>query len=325
MTTTVLRHPQVRRAVRRRAAGLRLLAVRTQLHVLERLNPRAAGVLAFNLWCTLPDNAGRRKDFRPVPGVLVRVPAPRGGQIAVEVWDPERTGSSSGDGSSTDAPTVYLMHGWGGWRGQLGAFVRPLLDQGFRVVGVDAPSHGESGPGVLGAGKCTLVEFTEALEAAGERFGPAAGLIAHSMGCTAAAMALRSTLSADRLVLVSPNHDFDEITQDFADALQLSTRTRDLLRDAVEGFVQRPLGDFDLEPLGSDGGLPETLLIHDRRDKETPYDVSTTLAGAWPNATLLTTDGLGHQRILADALTIRAAVAHVADATDRVVEPFLSA
>ena len=283
---------------RRLAATTRLVGLRAGFRVLEVVAPRAAGARAFALWCTLPDNAGRRKDFRPGPGDVVRVPAARGGEVVAEIW---------GDG-----PTVYLVHGWGGWRGQLGAFVQPLVDAGYRVVGIDAPGHGDADPSVLGTGKGTLIEVVEALEVVGAHLGEAAGVIAHSMGTTATAMAVRSSVSAASLVLIAPNHDFDDITRDFARVLGLSERTRTLLHDAVEDFVRRPISDFDLQPLGSDGGLPPTLLLHDRLDKETPYDVSVGLAASWPTATLVTTEGLGHQRILADAGTVERAVGHIA-------------
>ena len=59
--------------------------------------------------------------------------------------------------------------------------------------------------------------------------------------------------------------------------------------------------------------MPPTLVVHDRRDKETPYQVGADLAAAWPNATLVSTDGLGHQRILTDAGTIALAVGHLTD------------
>ena len=285
----------------RLTASARLLGVRAGLAALERVAPARADALAFRLWCTLPANAGRRRDLRPdpaeLPGALVRLSAPRGGEVVAESW---------GEG-----PTVYLMHGWGGWRGQLGAFVRPLVDAGHRVVAVDGPSHGDSDPGVLGRGKGTLVELIEALEVVGEHFGPAAGVIGHSLGCTAATSAVRASLRADSLVLIAPNHDFHEIIDAFDAAVGLSRRTRDGLVRSVETFVHRPLHSFDLAPLGTDGTLPPTLVVHDRADKETPYRVGAHLAEQWPTAELLTTQGLGHQRILADPATVAAVVEHV--------------
>jgi pimeloyl-ACP methyl ester carboxylesterase len=292
---TPFRAPAPGSARRRRAAALRIAWIRTRLAVIGAVAPRRAGAEAFALWCTIPGNPGRRKDFRTSPGEIVRVPVPHGGEVVAEVW---------GEG-----PVVYLVHGWGGWRGQLGAFVDPLVAAGFQVVGIDAPGHGDSDPSMLGPGRGTLVEGIEALEAVAARFGEAAGVVAHSMGTTAAAMVVGSTVPAERLVLIAPNHDFDEIIDDFVTALGLSARTKAQLHDALEVFVERPLTDFDLEPLGADGQLPPTLVLHDRRDKETPFAVGERLAGVWPRTTLVASDGLGHQRILADAGTI----AHVVE------------
>jgi len=293
------RRPSAPAPLRRRlVVAARLAWIRGQLRVLGVVAPRAAGARAFTLWCTLPGNAGRRKDFRTSPGEVLRLPVPRGGEIVVETW---------GDG-----PPVYLVHGWGGWRGQLGAFVGPLVAAGYTAVGFDAPGHGESDASVLGPGRSTLVEVMEALEVVGAHLGPAAGVIAHSMGTTAAAMVVGTSLRADRLVLIAPNHDFDDIISDFVRTLGLSGRTRALLVGALEDFVGRPLGDFDLGPLGAAGQLPPTLVLHDRTDKETPFAVGARLAESWPDTVLVASSGLGHQRILTDAATITRAVGHIA-------------
>jgi pimeloyl-ACP methyl ester carboxylesterase len=42
------------------------------------------------------------------------------------------------------------------------------------------------------------------------------------------------------------------------------------------------------------------LVVHDRDDKEVPARVGRSIAEAWPNAALVLTEGLGHQRILRD-------------------------
>jgi hypothetical protein len=41
--------------------------------------------------------------------------------------------------------------------------------------------------------------------------------------------------------------------------------------------------------------------VHDRADREIPYDAAERLVASWPQADLVSTDGLGHQRILRDA------------------------
>src|SRR5665647_3448611 len=195
----------------------------------------------------------------------------------------------------------------------LGAFVEPLVATGHRLVAVDAPSHGDSDPGFMGRRRGTVMELMEALDAAGQQFGPAAGVIAHSLGCTVAAQVVRNSLPAECLVLIAPNHGFGEVVEQFSATLRLNPRTRDHLRASLEAITRKPIEEFDLEPLGADGSMPDTLVLHDRADKETPYRVGEGLAAAWPYARLVTTVGLGHQRILADAGTVAAAVGHITD------------
>jgi pimeloyl-ACP methyl ester carboxylesterase len=233
-----------------------------------------------------------------------RLAVPRGGTVVAEVW---------GDG-----PVVYLVHGWGGWRGQLGAFVAPLVEAGYRVVAADAPSHGDSGDGFLGTRRGTVMEMIETLEVVGREFGPGVGVVAHSLGCTVAGQVVAGGLQVERLVLIAPNHGFQDVLDQFVRVLRLSRRTADHLRDELEGITQRPLSAFDLDALGADGSMPDTLVVHDRADKETPYQVGAALAEAWPNACLVSTDGLGHQRILADAETVAITVGHI---TERVPAP----
>jgi pimeloyl-ACP methyl ester carboxylesterase len=295
-------HPPVttRSPRARLASATRLLTLRTRFGVLDRVAPRRGAALAMRVWCSLPGNAGRRRDLRTSAGEVVRVRAPQGREVVAETW---------GEG-----PTVYLVHGWGGWRGQLGAFVDPLVATGHRVVAFDAPSHGDSDPGAMGAGSGNLLELIEAFTAVADRFGPAEAVVAHSLGCTSASWVVHSGLETQRLVLIAPNHDFVEITYDFAALLGFGERTRTLLQQDMEDFCGRPLADFDLVPLGADGTMPDTLVVHDRRDKETPYEVGARVAEAWPTATLRTTEGLGHQRILADPDVVAAVVAHVGEA-----------
>ncbi|MCB2174252.1 MAG: alpha/beta hydrolase [Actinomycetales bacterium] len=293
--------PSLRRRARRWrrqvAATAGLLWLRAHLAVLQAVAPAAADRRALDLWCTLPPGAQRRRDLRPGPGDVVRLPAPRGGDVVAEAW---------GTG-----PVVLMVHGWGGWRGQLGAFVSPLVDAGYRVVALDAPSHGDAAPGVLGPGRGMLPEIVDALEVAHDAFGPVAGVVAHSLGCTATGLALRGRLSAERVALVAPSSGIGALLAQFSRMFGLSERTVAHLRAALEEIVAEPVDGLDPVALG-DGPVPDTLVVHDRADREVPYAVGVAVAEAWSDAPLVTTDGLGHHRVLADPGVVAAVVAHVA-------------
>ncbi|WP_166355490.1 alpha/beta hydrolase [Phytoactinopolyspora limicola] len=240
---------------------------------------------------------------------------PDGTTIAVETWVPTPTSvidSTSNDASTptasaTAGPTVYLVHGWGGWRGQLGAFVNPLIEAGCRVVSFDVPSHGDSSPGMVGAGRATGIDFSTALTAVVGEYGHPDGLVAHSMGCATTTMAIRDGLTATRLVFVAPSPDPIATLDTLEATLGYGPRTRRFLYERLSRLAARPLGDFNAFTVTSDDDLPPAMIIHDRDDKEAPYDDGARLAAIWPETDLVTTEGLGHQRILLDTGVIKLA------------------
>jgi pimeloyl-ACP methyl ester carboxylesterase len=262
---------------------VRLRALRTAFGTLDAVAPSLGARWALRMWCTMPSNGGRRRDERPWSGERSTLTLRGGRDVVVETW-------GSGD-------PVYLVHGWGGWRGQLGAFVGPLVEAGLRVVGFDTPGHGESSPGVLGPGRSSAVEMTEALVAVAERHGTPGAVVAHSLGCTTAALAMSDGLPTARLALVAPSADVLAMTDNLAGALGYGPRTKRLFDARLEALAGRPLTDFDLTRIV---GPAPTLVVHDRKDKEVAYSEGVRVAEAWPAATLESTEGLGHQRILRD-------------------------
>ncbi|PSL06097.1 serine aminopeptidase S33 family [Haloactinopolyspora alba] len=287
-----------KRTIVRANDRLRVASVRASFGLLERFAPKAAGARAARLWCTLPGNAGRRRDERPDAGERSWLDIGDGRHVAVETW---------GFG-----PPVYLMHGWGGWRGQLGAFVTPLVDAGFRVIAVDAPSHGESAPGRLGAGRSLGPELTDTLVAATGRHGKPAAVVAHSLGCATTALAVHDGMPAARLVLIAPSIAVEPVASAFCRTVGLGPRGRQAMMARLEMLAGRPMSDYDIAGLGTRTELPPTLVVHDRDDKEVPYDQGVRLASDWPSAELATTEGLGHQRILRDRGVVDLVVGYVA-------------
>jgi pimeloyl-ACP methyl ester carboxylesterase len=48
------------------------------------------------------------------------------------------------------------------------------------------------------------------------------------------------------------------------------------------------------------------LVVHDRDDNETLWEDGVTLVETWPGARMITTEGLGHRRILRDPAVVEA-------------------
>lgn len=273
-----------------RTVDRRVRRLRTAFAVLERGAPWLGGRLAARLWCTLPSTGRNRRDDRPaLPSETWWVSTPSGRRLATESWGP------------ADAMPVYLVHGWGGWRGQLGAFVRPLAGAGHRVVAFDAPSHGESDPGALGRGRGSAVELADALTAAVAAYGEPSGIVAHSLGGVTTVLALADGLTTPKLALVAPAVDPFARLDDFAATLGFGPRVRRSFVRRLERLVGRPMDDFVVANLMDRIARPPLLVVHDTEDREVPFADGERLARTWPAASFVRTGGLGHRRILGDA------------------------
>jgi pimeloyl-ACP methyl ester carboxylesterase len=265
------------RSRRRRTA---LALARTGLALAERAAPGLGARAAVRMLMTLP---------RAVPGRQ----APS--SIVTEAW---------GEG-----PAVYLLHGWGGDRTSWRRFVEPLTRAGFRAVTLDAPGHGDSGPGAYGPGRTLLPEMITALRAAAGHHGPAHAVVAHSMGGLAAAVACLDGLPVARLVLIAPMPDVPSAIQVFAEAAGAGERIQARMPRALERLVQVPLSHFDAPQRSAEQEtLPAALVIYDGGDHRVPFGLGARLAAAWPSARLHVIHGLGHHRILHDERVIATSV-----------------
>lgn len=212
-----------------------------------------------------------------------------------------------------EGPVVYAMHGWGGRGDQFAAFVSPLVAAGYRVVAFDALSHGASDDGPSGPGRAHGVEFGRALDNVVARFGPAHAVIAHSMGSISALLALRDGwVAAERLVMIAPMCGLTAHFDRFEAAVGFGRRIRRHLYASTEALTGVAVENFALERVAADlRPLPPTLVVHDQGDRETAHDESARFVATLPDARLISTEGLGHRRILHDSGVVAAALAHL--------------
>ncbi len=202
-------------------------------------------------------------------------------------------------------PNVLLVHGWGGRSTQLGAFIPSLIKQGYGVIAFDGPAHGES------TGKCSdHYQFAEAVATVARAHGPLSAIIAHSFGASCTMLAMRDfDLAAEKVVLISCFDSPIWVTEDFARQLSIPLSVAANMRRIVENKYQNKWRweDLEITDMVSRVSIP-ILLIHDKQDKETPYEHSYNLLKSGPSCTLFATEGLGHRRILRSDLVIQKSV-----------------
>lgn len=209
-------------------------------------------------------------------------------------------------GQPDTRPTVLLVHGWGGWGLQMGHFVQPLLDQGFAVIAVDMPAHGQS------AGRmATLPLWSEAIQALLLQQPKIVGAICHSFGGGALAYALTkhpaSTQTLQRIALMGAPADMGLSLQRFGQALGLSRPHVHAIQQGWEGKLGLSFQSMCVEA----STLPKhisALLVHDEQDKVVGLDEFARYQRHWPSAQSLRTKNLGHQQVLRDPKVVAAVV-----------------
>jgi pimeloyl-ACP methyl ester carboxylesterase len=247
---------------------------------------------------------------------LTPPPARDGALSALDLID-ARSGSITHRGrfiatwrwGAADSPAVLLAHGWGGHAAQMRAFVYPLLCAGYRVIAYDQPAHGVSEGRLTG-----LPDFADVLAEVAAQHGGVRAAIGHSLGGAAAALALaRGNADFRKVVMVSPPSDLVGYSRRFARWHWIPEAVRSSMQSAIEERYGVRWEELELSRIASRLNA-HALVIHDRGDRVVPFAQGETVARLWPRARLLTTDGLGHGRILRDEAVTRAAAEFIGSA-----------
>lgn len=284
--SSIALHPPLR--ARRTSGASPAPVLRHYFRLASRVAPELARRQAERLFTTPP---------RPRSALSTALPARRetvsAGRHDLAVWSAGQTG----------APAVLLAHGWGGRGAQMGTLAAALLAAGRRVVWFDQPGHGDSGHGRVG-----LPDFVQALHALVATHGPFDGAVGHSLGGAAIGLALRERADFGRAVFIGAPASMREHTLRFSALIGISPRVREAMRRRIEHRYNVRFDDIDrIDALG-DVNVP-ALFVHDVDDAQVPFEHALRLSAAMPQARLLRTWGLGHNRVLKDAATV-AAVTH---------------
>jgi len=267
-----------------------LRLTRAAFGAVQRASPGLAARWAERLFCTPPRRAISERMAAWLAGAR-RFDLPVSGR-RVAAWSWGERG-----------PGVLILHGWGSRGARFVDLGGALLASGFRVVTFDAPGHGASS-GRLSSGP----EFARAAIAVATAVGPVSAVVGHSLGGFAAALALDGGLPARRAVFIAPSANADSYSEQFASLLGVADPVMESMRARLERRLGFEWENMNIPALAAAMRIP-LLVIHDRGDREVPWDNGAAIAGAWPGAELVTTAGLGHHRIVNDPAVIRQVLA----------------
>jgi pimeloyl-ACP methyl ester carboxylesterase len=272
---------------------LKLSAVRMSFAIGGRVAPKQTVDRAARLFATpFASSRARARAAQPDKDMQRIDLHINGESIATYVW-----------GDPTTQPYALLAHGWSSFGLRFLPWIAKLRELGYAVVSFDQPGHGES-TGRL----CTLPDFIDTIQAVGSHFGEAALAIGHSMGGAAVTLAQSETWHAKELVVIAPAADIEAAAHRFLRFVRLG----DHLRQPFLSWCEKRTGVAPSD-LAAHRAVPKLgqrgLIIHDLDDREVPWEEGERYARYWPNARLLTTQGLGHHRVLDAPEVIDATVA----------------
>src|SRR5438270_5198943 len=253
--------------------------------LVERVGLKIAAVLA-------PDRTERyaadlfRTPRRSGPPSAPSVPLYAGKQFTVDAPSGAIRAWQFGEG-----PTVVVAHGWNGASTQLIRLIARLVRGGFEVVAFDQPAHG------LSSGTRTDVAgMADAVCSVVFRVRPVHAVVAHSLGATATALAMASGAAIPRAVFIAPPIQVPCFIRAFAARLGLPPERAEGMRRRLEEVIG-DMAKFDLLRHAPLQRAP-LLVLHDRQDREVPFEHGAALAAAWPGARLQPLANLGHRRML---------------------------
>lgn len=258
-----------------------------------RLAPPVAGKLAYRLWLTPTRFKTPASEQKALESADIKFLQINDHKIATFHW-------------GQSGPTVLLVHGWSGRGAQLGSFVEPLIEAGYRVLSFDAPGHGKS------SGKqSSLYKIVDTLLALQEHFGNFDSIITHSFGGPCVAKALQQGLTTKRLVSIAPPASTQSLVDKYTHFLRIPNKARNSMARHIENqFGEAVWQDLSMVNTVKELKIPG-LLIHDTHDIDIPWQEGYEVSQAWGNAEFIKTSELGHRRILRDAGVIEAVVKFV--------------
>lgn len=265
-------------------------SIRAAVSVGSVIAPRRTAERALELFTTPMRSSHTRAAGADSAGARVQRIKVAGEAIATYAW-----------GDIGGQPTVLLSHGWSSYGLRFLPWVAMLREQGYAVLAFDQPGHGRNGPA-----RITLPGFADTVVAVGRHYGPFAAAIGHSLGGAAIAVALREGMQAERAVLIAPAADGAAASRRFARAIALPEDLRAAMQKQLERDTGREMESLAIHRVAPHLAQP-ALVVHDLADAEVPWEEGERYARFWPDARLLSVQGLGHHRIVNDSGVLESA------------------
>jgi pimeloyl-ACP methyl ester carboxylesterase len=257
---------------------------KTKFKAIGALSPKKAAESALTLFCT-PYN--RNKKYK-------RPPVFHKAQPLRFSFDGLELKGFRFAHATTNGKRILICHGFDSCSYKFEKYVTGLQKEGFEVLAFDAPAHGLSPGKTINA-----LIYSRAILGFIEQFGAVDGIMAHSLGGLAVALAIEQLTEKhpQKIVLIAPATETQSSINQFLHFIPLVDKTKEEFIQLIQQLAQKPISWFSVTRAVQN--IPSNILwIHDKDDKICPYtDTIPAQQLQLPHVQFMITETLGHNKI----------------------------
>ena len=258
-----------------------LIYLRQKFKLLEKVDIKSAAEELFALLCT-PYNSVRNYSLSPIFQKATPL---------THIFEQVTTKGYYWEAENENTHKILICHGFDSASYKFERYIEPLLQLGFGVVAFDAPAHGLSAGTTI-----NVLQYRNYILELIEKFGPFDGILAHSFGAIATALAAEQlpANSIRQMVLIAPATETTRSIADFCRIIGISPMLQNELESLITQTGGKPISWYSAARAIQSISI-KTLWIHDKNDPITPYHDMAYLQDLNLSYTSFhITDGLGH-------------------------------
>ncbi|TQV88436.1 alpha/beta fold hydrolase [Aliikangiella coralliicola] len=189
-------------------------------------------------------------------------------------------------------PIVLLSHGWSGSASQMFPLMEKISKAGYQAVAFDQLAHGRSSSDE--ANLFLFIKTMRHLVSHFENRHRIEAVVCHSM---AAAAALNAITNPYPMLLIAPVFDF--LNSLFEKVVESGVPKQLLVNVLNDLEKQHDMKISQIDPRDKVKNYPGNIhIVHDRGDRFTPHSISETMSQKHQQVNLVSTNDLGHGRII---------------------------
>lgn len=260
---------------------------KTKLKTISLLSPRKAAEAAYKIFCTPYATKYPKKSppiFHKAEKLAFEID---GSTIRGFCFKPEHPNGKK----------ILIVHGFSSYAYKFEKYILPLKKEGFEVLMFDAPAHGSSDGKLINA-----YIYSKAILKIEALYGPLDGIMGHSLGGLASALAFETLPNREnrKLVLIAPATETEGAIENFFTIIPADEKVKLAFREMINEMTEHPVSYYSVSRVIKNISSP-VFWVHDKHDAICAFsDVKPLLSLDLPHVKFLITENMGHSRVYKD-------------------------